>query len=295
MLPQMRRLLSPGLAPRWCLIAVAAASMFLTAVGSARADITIGAPSVNVTPDSGNGCGTPPCVFSDALIPSRMVSSPVNGTVTGWGVRITSNGTSVQLRLIRPLSGSPMFLFAGSSTSQASLATGPHVSLPAAVPISIGDTIGVEILGSGSIGASTVSGAEGQFFQPAPADATSASPNFNSADTEYLVNATIKPSNSFTVTGIAPTKKGTATLAFNLPNAGDLTGSGQGAQVASTGAVTSKAVPAGTATLVVKATGKKKRKLNEKGKVKLNLAVTYTPTGGDPSTQSVKVKLHKKV
>jgi hypothetical protein len=29
--------------------------------------------------------------------------------------------------------------------------------------------------------------------------------------------------------------------------------------------------------------------------VKLSVAVTYTPTGGDPSTQSVKVKLKKKL
>ena len=29
------------------------------------------------------------------------------------------------------------------------------------------------------------------------------------------------------------------------------------------------------------------------GKVKRNVAVTYAPTGGDPSTQSVKVKLKK--
>ena len=41
--------------------------------------------------------------------------------------------------------------------------------------------------------------------------------------------------------------------------------------------------------------GKKKRKLNETGKVKLNVAITYTPTGGVPSTQSLKVKLKKKL
>jgi hypothetical protein len=29
--------------------------------------------------------------------------------------------------------------------------------------------------------------------------------------------------------------------------------------------------------------------------VKLTVAVTYTPTGGDPNTQSVKVKLKKKL
>ncbi len=59
-------------------------------------------------------------------------------------------------------------------------------------------------------------------------------------------------------------------------------------------AVISKSVPAGPAQLLVKAIGKKKRKLNETGKVKLNVAVTYTPTGGDPSTKSVKVKLIKR-
>ena len=45
--------------------------------------------------------------------------------------------------------------------------------------------------------------------------------------------------------------------------------------------------------MLIKAKGKKKRKLNDTGKVTLNVAVTYTPTGGDPSTQSVKVKLKK--
>jgi hypothetical protein len=60
--------------------------------------------------------------------------------------------------------------------------------------------------------------------------------------------------------------------------------------------VTSKAVSApGAVTLTIKAKGKKKRKLNETGKVKLNVAVTYTPTGGDPATQSVKMKLKKKL
>lgn len=57
----------------------------------------------------------------------------------------------------------------------------------------------------------------------------------------------------------------------------------------------SKAVPAGTASLLIKAKGKQKRKLYDKGKVKLNPAITYTPTGGNPSTQSLKVKLKKKL
>jgi hypothetical protein len=74
-----------------------------------------------------------------------------------------------------------------------------------------------------------------------------------------------------------------------------LSGSGSGATVASAGAVTSKSVGAIEAQLLVKATGKKKRKLNETGKVNLTVAATYTPTGGKPATQSVNVKLKKKL
>ena len=87
--------------------------------------------------------------------------------------------------------------------------------------------------------------------------------------------------------------KGTATLAVNVPEPGQLIGSGNGAKVAAAGATTSKAVTPGTAQLLIKAKGKKKRKLNETGKVKLSVAVTYTPTGGKPNTQTVKVKLKK--
>jgi hypothetical protein len=105
------------------------------------------------------------------------------------------------------------------------------------------------------------------------------------------------PSNAFTIGAITRNKKkGTATLSANVPNPGELTASGSGVKASSAGrAVTSKSVGAGQAQLLIKATGKKKRKLNETGKVKLSVAVTYTPTGGSPNTQSVKVKLKKKL
>lgn len=97
------------------------------------------------------------------------------------------------------------------------------------------------------------------------------------------------------------TKRGTAVLPVTVPGAGTLSLSGRG--VAGQQASTSRAASAGgravasasTVKLVVKGKGKKKKTLNETGKVKLNLAITYTPTVGDPSTQSVKVKLKKKL
>ena len=104
----------------------------------------------------------------------------------------------------------------------------------------------------------------------------------------FLLNVTavVAPSNSFTFGATTRNKKkGTATLTVNLPNPGELTASGKDVNVAGA-AVISKAVTARTASLLIKARGKKKHKLNDTGKVKLNPAITYTPTGGDPSTQS---------
>src|SRR5262245_3707395 len=103
---------------------------------------------------------------------------------------------------------------------------------------------------------------------------------------DFAFKAYVNPSNSFSVGAITRNKKkGTATINLTLPNPGELAGSGNGAQVASAGrAVTSKSVGAGQAHLLIKATGKKKRKLNETGKVKLSVAITYTPAGGDPAS-----------
>ena len=43
--------------------------------------------------------------------------------------------------------------------------------------------------------------------------------------------------------------------------------------------------------LLIKAKGRKKRKLNSTGKVKVRPEITYTPTGGSANTRSVKVRL----
>jgi hypothetical protein len=44
----------------------------------------------------------------------------------------------------------------------------------------------------------------------------------------------------------------------------------------------------------VKTRGKAKKKLNRKGKAKVRANVTFTPTGGDPNTESKKIKLVKR-
>jgi hypothetical protein len=110
------------------------------------------------------------------------------------------------------------------------------------------------------------------------------------------LSAVLVPTNTVILGSTALNKKkGTATLSVTLPNPGDLTATGSGVSAASAGrAVISKAVGAGPAQLLVKATGKKRKTLNATGKVKLTVAITYTPANGDPATQPVTVKLKKK-
>ena len=104
------------------------------------------------------------------------------------------------------------------------------------------------------------------------------------------------PSNEFTLgKPKLNEKKGTARLPATVPGAGELALSGNGVKAArAAGAVVAKVVTApGAVQLLIKATGKKQRKLNETGKVTVKPRVTYTPTGGDPSARSRKVKLKK--
>jgi hypothetical protein len=103
------------------------------------------------------------------------------------------------------------------------------------------------------------------------------------------------PSNHFTLGKLKRNlTKGTATLTIDVPNPGELTGSGKGVKVANA-AVISKTVSApGAVKLTIRAKGKKKTTLNATGKVKVKPKITYTPTGGKPSTQSIKVKLKKR-
>jgi type 1 fimbria pilin len=109
-----------------------------------------------------------------------------------------------------------------------------------------------------------------------------------------------KPSNVFSFGHVKRKKnKGTATLAVNLPGPGTLSLTGKGVKTQragrTAGAVASKAVAgAGTVKLLIKPKGKRKHKLNRAGKVKVKVNVTYIPTGGDPNTESKRVKLIKK-
>ena len=96
-----------------------------------------------------------------------------------------------------------------------------------------------------------------------------------------------KPSNAFEI-GKAKlnTKKGNAKLPVEVPGAGELELEGKGVKPAS-----KDATGDGTVNLPVKPKGKTADKLEDGGKVKVSLEITFTPIGGDAKSETKNLKL----
>ena len=304
------------------LLAGAAACALWAAPSAEAATVTVGSPMT--MPANGTSVCGAACTLANTRLgeSGADVTSPISGTIVRWRLAGGSTGGPFELRVIRPAGGS---LYAGFGTSSPAQPEGSGVQtfLATNLPIQAGDLIGInEPSGSGVPRFTPPTSTESVWNPALPDGTTATAPSSTFPGYESLFNADVEsdtdhdgfgddtqdkcvgtagsfngcPSNSFTLgKPKLNKKKGTTTLTVNVPNPGELTGSGNGAKVASAGrAVISKSVGAGPAHLLIKAVGKKKKKLKKKGKVKLNVFVTYTPTGGDPNTQSVKVKLKKK-
>jgi hypothetical protein len=297
---------------------IAVAALIATSASPAGAAVTIGS-NLGREPDLASQYSPRPTFGNVSLASDRQalggLSSPVNGTVVRWRIRVGDVTEVTNFRIIRPLAGG---VFTGAGTSAS--VTPPinaTTSYDLQLPIQIGDYIGIDCCNPGPAEFFvTGNAATRNEWQPSLADGGPGRAPSGTNPYEIAINADIEPdcdkdglgdesqdadvsachSNAFTFAGVTRNKKkGTATVKLNVPEPGELIGSGKGAKVAAAEATTSKAVTPGTAQLLIKAKGKKKRKLNETGKVKLTVAVTYTPTGGKPNTQSIKVKLKKRL
>ena len=87
-------------------------------------------------------------------------------------------------------------------------------------------------------------------------------------------------------------KKGTGKLTINVPGPGTLTAVSKGKKKRIK-AVNLTATAAGALKVALNPTGAGRKALNNKGKLKVQLAVTFTPTGGLANTQTYKVTLKK--
>jgi hypothetical protein len=291
------------------LLAMALGTGATWCVGSSSAAITLG--SSLATPPGGSNsdsnCSTfnsdRGCLAVDDVIPGRTVAVPpgMTGFIDRWNVLLGAgtDAQKIRIRIVHPASPNTFTVISSGALHDVAAGAGMY-SFTDHLQASAGDQVGLESEGAKSIvwRAPSIGGTQVECGPGAPPDGGTTGPCGSPySNQEHTFNADFDPSNTLALGALTRNKKkGTATLSVNAPNPGELTGSGNGVKASSAGrAVISKSVPAGAAQLLIKAKGKKKRKLNETGKVKLNVAITFTPTGGDPSEQSLKVRLKKKL
>jgi hypothetical protein len=291
----------PALLRSWAL-AVSLGVLWLAASVAPAAAVTIGQLAPGAPPLA--TCNNEPFDLLQPTVTSGnpyVVPSMPPATVlevTSWSTNAAAvAGQRYTMKIFRKVAEPTTYMVVGHDGPR-DLTSAAVNTFSTSIPVKPGDVLGMnDNDGSAVDNACNFSVAGGDSFLFLGGNLADGQADTFTAETEaqlYRLNVTadVDPSNSFTVGAISRNKKkGTATLTINVPNPGELSGSGKGVKVAA--AMTSKTVSSGEAKLTIKAKGKKKRTLNEAGKVKVKPKITYTPTGGDPSAQSVKVKLKK--
>jgi hypothetical protein len=286
---------------RQCLLKQLAPAVFLAALSlpasasPARAALTVGQVAPGGPPPT--TCASGPVDELQPVVTSgNSYVIPGPGTITSWTTNgAAAPGQQLKMKIFRKVGEPRTYKVIASDFRNLAAGGGSAANtFSVSIPVEAGD-----VLGSNDQNAFTIPNAcqfgvpsMESFLQLAATDLSDgAEAPFNPGSGAVRVNiaAQFNPSHLFVLGAVTKHKKaGTATITATLPNPGQATLSGKGVKSASAVAPTASDVQ-----LLIKATGKKKRKLNDTGKVKLNVAITYTPTGGDPSTQSVKVKLIK--
>jgi hypothetical protein len=265
--------------------AVGLAILITAGSSSAAASVTVGQ-----TQATAETCGSGIDWVQPTVTSGNSFVVPATGTITSWSTNSNTMGGALTLKIFRQLGGLN-YVVVGHD--------GPHSLSPStlnsftgiSVPVKAGDVLGLNA-GTGSPGCVFGVPGDAAYFR-ADVQSGEFAPE---PDVRLNITAVLNPSNTFTLGATTRNKKkGTATIAANVPNRGTLTASGKG--VRRTGAaVISKVVTApGKVKLRIRARGRKRRTLLRTGRVKLKVRITYTPTGGDPRIRSRKVTLKKRL
>jgi hypothetical protein len=276
----------------WMATAVIAVAL-LPLAAQAQGSVTIGSALSGPADEINPGCSVP-CTIMNPSLPAADtapggLSSPVNGTVTSWRFKSVSPGDIVSLRVLRPAGGTS---FRGAGTSAAATSTGvvpPQGPFATSLPIQIGDYVGLNGSANSTLLVDTPAS---QLYWNAPTLADGQTLAGTTGARVVAVQAIVEPTNTVTFGTVTRNKKkGSARLMMSVPNAGQLIYSGNSLSVSG---LPSVAAPTDLQ-LTVKAIGKKRKKLNSKGKVGASFQVTFTPNQGIPRTTTESFKLRKKL
>jgi hypothetical protein len=253
-------------------------------------------------PNPPNTCVTSVYDYLSPTVTSgaSYVVPPFHVTLTSWSTEARSAaGRTMALKVFRKVGDPHRYQLVGRDGPR-TLSPGILNTFAVNLPVRAGDVIGVSS-GNGNTACLINADASQRVLALDGGLNDGQSAQFGES-TGYRPNITavVKPPNTFTVGSATKNKKkGTASVDVTVPGPGTLALSGTGLQaqqaVGAGGLVAVKTVTGpGVAELLVKASGKKRKKLKRKGKARVSPQITYTPTGGDPNTQALELKLKKK-
>ncbi len=307
------------------LLAGAAACALWAAPSADAATVTVGSPMT--MPANGTAVCGAACTWANTALgeSGANVTSPISGTIVRWRLAGGSTGGPFELRVIRPAGGG---LYTGFGTSSPAQPVGSgDQNFTTNLPIQAGDLIGInEPSGSGVPRFTPPTSTESAWNPALPDGTTATAPSGNFPGFESLFNADVESDTDHdgfgddtqdkcvgtagtfngcpnTVTLDKLKQKGTkpkVKVKLTVPGAGTLkAGSASDPALASAAAKTSLKPVTRTLTsttqqqvaLTLKLTKSAKRELAEKGKLKAQVKVVYTPPGGPAGSQTGKVKL----
>jgi Ca2+-binding RTX toxin-like protein len=189
---------------------VVATGLLLAAPAAAPAAVTIGSNLGSPANHNDPGCNATPCTVTNLALGADLapggLTSPVNGTVTSWRFLSGSNGNTVNLRVLRPVSG---VTFTGAGTSAPATSVGGlNGPFATSLPIRAGDHIGLNASTGAIIMSDAVGGTQVHWSMPQLADGAS-TPGTVGTNREVLVQAVVEPSTPLTCKGKPATIIGT--------------------------------------------------------------------------------------
>jgi hypothetical protein len=274
---------------RWWRAASAAALACLLMVAAARpaaATVTIGQlPPTTPSPtcSSSSTDYLEPSVTGGTLYIARQA-----GTITSFSTRSFGPGATYTLKIFRRTMDPDVFQVVAHAPPH--MLTAGLNTFIVSVPVRSGDLLGLNASG---VSNSCTFPSVGDLVLLNPGDIPDGGSDKFTAQTDSRLNlsAVLDPSNGFTLDITRDRRLGTATVTAQVPNPGVVTLLGKGLK---SGRAAKSAFGAGPVPFQVSAIGKWKRRLLRKGRVNIGASITFLPTGGDPSTQQITLRLKKK-
>jgi hypothetical protein len=185
---------------RKLVISVITAAALLLPVLPARAAVTIGS-DLSAAPFGGLGCAGAACTWASTGIPGQQTTSPIDGVVVRWRLRVGETGLGgqqIRLKVVRPTGGGEYTAVDVSDTHGplAASATDTTHLFPTTQLIKAGDGIALDAdsanVGNLVVDGSTASTTELR-WDPALPIGTSRPPNNTFTSGEILLNADVEP------------------------------------------------------------------------------------------------------